>query len=1452
MYAHGNAKPGVPHPLGGGRTPFIMLSPKIPRRMFQRQPRSRAAALITVLSCLVFASLLVLVLFQLASSEQRSSAAFSESTQARNLAEIPVNMAIGQLRKATEQRGGQEGWASQPGMIRVYGVEPDPHPGAGGIRSTTMALYKLYSDNNMVVSKPGVSHNSNGLTLGEVQAAIDQDISDLAGWDQRPGLFVDLNEPVPVMDATDATPDFEFPIVDPRAMAANNDTGHAVDGFNFANNAIAGARVPASRNDPDARLPMPVRWLYVLKDGQIAADTRHEDGVIRFEGVVPSRDNPIVGRVAFWTDDETSKVNINTALEGVHWETPRTTSARDFQYGERMPARNEFSRYPGHPAQTSLSPVLQSFSPSFVINPGLDDATRAQRLENLHRISPRYPWGGTQGGTRVSPSAILEEKTDRLYASLDELLYDRERDLNDLGITGRDLAIGRFFLTTSSRANELGPMNKPKIMLWPLSRDVADRNAHDRLMTMLASSATGGTARSVGFYMERHNNALILTGRVGSGHTTWEDLRTRNDSVWGSYLHHFLGSPSQGQVQFIPGFKGWSQDSDRTSFASREKYGTGKRRQLMISMLDLLRWGVNTENVVEQDMPGGVTYKYLPPHNDMVENPSRRAESSSAPLVTFSNSNPNRRNDTNQIVSSYGSEINHATGNMGSWGVKGYGRFPTITEATLVFHRRTANSMRAFLVIEPFSPTNGPPAWTANYRYRVLFQGQENAPNRNASFQLTFANEGAGSNDDSDYLPMKFPRPHNPAGPQTATGGIPPQHPGNLTLNGLGTPNLPAENPYADYTLIRNTWPVSLVNYPVDMFADSTTQETGNTTPFAGLLTQFKQATTGHSPPPLTPLGKIPNPPQAWMSANWTRDNHTAHARFFPFYTRDEFLIPTDDDGNPLDRFHFTGGRITIALFLGWEGHDKHLPVQRIHMYFPPATFPVPTGDIGPFADRFRGSFTGAESGRAEDMRLNTIRPGDVTRSIEPNPAAPPKGDLRFHAAMENVPEEWFAPSPNYDNPEVQFTHGLRDGTWMQEAQLGGISTRETAGTLLQGVTYPDHAIPAVTRGVNGAVRIDGRPGDWDNGVGGIEDGPYVGKPDEGTGALPLGGYFNRGGQFASETGDTFSPNRMIASAVVFGSLPTGILQHFPFPETGDIMARWRAWPARQPSPWQNLLFNPIPHGRSTPASQEPGFDDHNGFLPPRDHLMLDLFRMPIVEPYAISDAFSTAGKINMNHQLLPFTHIERSTGLHAALKSTRVTAIPTSEVNRYKDPSGNNLEFRYSVNVEATLDGLNRRFNARDLYRSPSEICTIFLVPQRLPNASYGTAATPPSQYDDMVSWWNGSLNNQSDAMELTGNNTRESPYNCLYPRLTTQSNSYTVHYRVQTLRKSRSTDPAVWVEDTDLVTAEQRGSTLVERYLDPHEQEISNIGLGGNSFLQSWDDFYRFRVIHHRQFSR
>jgi hypothetical protein len=95
----------------------------------------------------------------------------------------------------------------------------------------------------------------------------------------------------------------------------------------------------------------------------------------------------------------------------------------------------------------------------------------------------------------------------------------------------------------------------------------------------------------------------------------------------------------------------------------------------------------------------------------------------------------------------------------------------------------------------------------------------------------------------------------------------------------------------------------------------------------------------------------------------------------------------------------------------------------------------------------------------------------------------------------------------------------------------------------------------------------------------------------------------------------------------------------------------------------------------------------------------------------------------------------------------------------------------------------------------------------------------------------------------QLTGDNLRELPYAQIYGRLTTRSNSYTVHVWVQVLKKI-TTDPNqnVWNPATDIILGEWRGSYEIERYLNPAAAApAAGTPLGP----------YNFRVVSKRRFA-
>lgn len=169
---------------------------------------------------------------------------------------------------------------------------------------------------------------------------------------------------------------------------------------------------------------------------------------------------------------------------------------------------------------------------------------------------------------------------------------------------------------------------------------------------------------------------------------------------------------------------------------------------------------------------------------------------------------------------------------------------------------------------------------------------------------------------------------------------------------------------------------------------------------------------------------------------------------------------------------------------------------------------------------------------------------------------------------------------------------------------------------------------------------------------------------------------------------------------------------------------------------------------------------------------------------------------------------------------------------------------YRYLINIGETLKQFHARFapgndpTDGDIFRSASEICSIFLVPDTQ-QAGKPTIGTNGAAWDGtslsvpgMTAWWEG--------YRLTGNNLRERPYSRIYPLLTTKSNTYTVHMIAQTLAPG-----------TSKVIGEYRGSTMLERYIDPADDRIGT-GTGKlDPDKESLEPLYRFRIVETKRFA-
>jgi len=473
-------------------------------------------ALVIVLCVLVLLSVLVIAFFTSVQTELQSARIYSNVVMVRQLAQSTTNIVMGQILDATQSftvpglsTSARLTWASQPGLIRTY--VDDGTPGR---------TFKLYSAVNMV-EDPGTDYIPANQLAAEVPAT----------WPGSPALFTDLNEPVLVPDPQGSincggnTYTANYPIVDPLALLNSGVEGFSIQsapGFISPSWTPDPTYNPTARSDPRYTAnpaPMPVRWLYVLRDGTITAPdpggTVTATWVSAPANLQPSKANPIIGRIAFWTDDETCKLNINTASEGIFWDRAwANSSVTNSPYGEsqlntNVPVRGEFYRYPGHPAMTCLSPVLGGLISA--LNPpsgdNLSPSDYNQYYKPYYDLVPRVTSGGSMGGSQSTYQATtgaLSPDANRLYASVDELIFappdgtsaavattNLPRTANP-NITKAALEQAKFFLTAYNRAPEVNAFGRPRICLWPLQQ-VSDpggtrpRNARDELIAFCST-----------------------------------------------------------------------------------------------------------------------------------------------------------------------------------------------------------------------------------------------------------------------------------------------------------------------------------------------------------------------------------------------------------------------------------------------------------------------------------------------------------------------------------------------------------------------------------------------------------------------------------------------------------------------------------------------------------------------------------------------------------------------------------------------------------------------------------------------------------------------------------------------------------------------------------------------------------------------------------------------------
>jgi hypothetical protein len=1646
-------------------------------------PRKKGLALITVISLIAMITVLIVAMLSLSDSERSSATRFSDTERARQLADSAISLIMSQIWDGTGQDEGVEGreiWASQPGAIRQY-----TNNGA------FLRGYKLYSDPQMIVTGS--------------EAAMANDSPDL-DWQQHPAQWTDLNTPViraAPLGASDSTPSVIFPIIDPRAFVASGDDSVTnIEGFSYlADDAILpGVEAAASKTDTEARLPMPVQWLYILQDGTLGTLTSDgSSGTYTFvgaNGATATDINPIVGRIAFWTDDETSKININTASEPLFWTTPYLYHERDEHWSVYQPTRFEFQRYPGHPATVALSTVLfpnEDLDP-YGKAPNARAAILAKR-ERIYQIVPKINLGGSISGTvpfwaltdsgypgaRQHHVNLAESLKQRLYASVDDLLFSQEisgdqRLIHDeaSGATPDNRLFGdnperalervRAFLTAHSRSPETNLFGLPRIATWPVADESLGstyRSIYDNMIAWCASS--GNAASTNKSYFFRRKNSLSAT----------EDINLTRNRILLEYLHHLMSRnfPNGG----APG---------GASFV--DKYGDDAAR-LVVQMFDYIR----SINVYDGSLaPPTDTLKNDPAYRITGKNEQQILDAIPSYKTFTADRGAQQRSvgTTEYIIDTafpgHGMvSPSHTT--LNGVEARGQGRFPVISEVGLMFICTAdgTNDEGSYRIrnadgsIPPAPPTDT----VANNAHPDASGGRTapkiewTSPDGQAQIE-TALDPHTGSVQPqywySNYPPLcptsagRYGTDADPAatGPRSMS-----THPGyqprnwNATLD-TDTPLAPGERRVQgmlmlEFTNIAPGWGGMMPNMCVEVVGLHEVRIVNSLSGNSPLITTTQpliwqsgarmwvgnnvHMIGGSIDPPETVDGRrLPQrgnmPADNGYALNAVSQPNTAYLNFdlvTDFHTIPGPVTPTVD--NP-HRMILSGGPIRLNVYSGQKPDPANL-VQTMDVDFrinhnggidTTRTMPTPElvrlgtprqtpSDVlnrveaphwwafhhGGAVNRWQGTWTnpgtpynpalrsagsdindGNENYRALGRNYHNyagnLAPSniprhrqftwngpssaavdDYTKSMRPFAAhttgastpllpsgvtgpfgqdviidlIPRHSDLRLLNAKFHVPATEWRPhprfrdvtDPHWKNPDNANIPWFTAHTWSRYGHnwLPGFHSEANPA---DGRNVTDRTMRHIYRLPDGGYKSDISLGaqlahryrDFDNpfGAGNMKDGPWINWPDEGninvdnrsisgaTYRIPSG-YHGEPWRSASAGFNYMTPNRLMPSAVMFGSLP-------PTPTTGG--------PDGNGDPWRTLLFRPN-HIRSGIPSQinsepHPGAPSYFGGVDPADHLLLDLFWMPIVEPYAISEPYSSAGKVNLNYQMVPFNkYIRRATGLHAVLKGEMMHAVPTDAApvqrggpagaqllafnNSYGDGKyhhhqlwtdldeniGNytatpKLRFwhrkiladqKVGTIWQGTLGQFERRFEfgstesggnatntptaSRGLFRTASQICEINLIPKKIAGSSpivVTTTAvpaqteggdpntnTPYNDTDDIKTFW--------EARAVTGDNARERPYAHIYQKITTQSNTYRVHYRAQTIRKARSVAANEFHPQLESVTSDYRGSALIERRINPDDPAIPDYALPANYEAPPLDQHYKFRVLENKRFA-
>ncbi len=1232
--------------------------------------------LVIALVAIAIITVLLLMLFEGATLQTRSAQNSAILAQEDLLAESAVSLVEGQIAQAASYTN-QTTWMSQPGLARVYSVTNAASP------RSPVASYKLYSTTNVAAMTD---------TSGSV-AFMAADVP--ANWSSEPALYVDLNMP-----AQTATGQTIYPIFDPAAT-----------------NSVQGLGIDAP-NGPQ----MPVAWLYELQDGTLGPASNGTAA------------NPIVARIAFWTDDESSKININTAGVGDAWNTPRVNSPTDVAAATNQPAQGEYSAYPGHPATSSLNVVF-----------GSTNAVTAAQAQQWLGLTPRYAWGGSQFGTvTTTPNEVVSPKIGHLYASLDELLFapagnnTTPRATNS--ITSSQLETARFVLTAHSDAPETTLLGEPRVAIWPVADSGANMSAWDRAVT---NDATVG----VRSYFFQRNNPLSQVDDF----TTNAGVTVGSPSAAASNVQLFNDLVNRG-ADSLPGCS--------STFAA--KYPGAQWPQIVLEMTDY----IHALNAVA---PSG---------------------SSFAPSFSY--------NGTNIGCGFVEPLTNAYTSGTSTLTLRGFGRCPTLSSLTLVFYVSGFTTSTGTFDYETTPDNPAGASWNANFGPSSTQWSKLTGELVRAFVVPSTFQPGCGYPEVSDACTLQIQ--------------------GNLSVSYFTTTGV-AKSASLGFPSTAPSLPLGL---PLKNYSERAWG--GNEGPLAWITSADALAQNPLLRYPFATTNAIVVPISSGTLYN---TNPWPNKRRFTCNSANLTVTISDLNGNTLQTCAVNFPSFGVSQPPTMDGEADHMDAM------PPASSITgwSTNSACAVAPSWYMTLEHRLATSASSRPL-MIQTGDVCGTMEAT------NDLRVQAALASVPAALYGPHPqngaaaNAQGGSQALNFRFADGTSacfapgnvalgslassgytrlnanasyalgtttipVHDWRTGALLTTNASSTPVTPYTFFTNAPCSVTSGCNGAYMDAAQTlaGDWDTGPGYGPDGALLNLPDAGTTNAPAAAYQSLSGNDVGAATQR-TPNALVPSPVIFGSLPSGINPASPASSV----------------PWRTLLFCPYPAANSSATP----YTTHPGAASPPDYLLLDNFWMPVVEPYAISSCLATRGKINLNDQIAPFTYIHRSTALRALLDDLRIPAISSFAASAYKTPGAGISSIWNTVDENATVAQIENRFanGSADAYLSESEICAVPLVPNVTPSLNGGSVAATQTA---LAAFWSPA-NSANSSGALTGDNLRELPYAQLYGRLTTRSNSYTVHVWVQVLKKI-TTDPNqnMWNPATDQVLGEWRGEYEIERYLDP-----------------------------------